>query len=65
MKFAKLVDARKAIWERLLASLKHDLDLGVLYDFDCEDEADEKLMEKAIDQVKASLQRRVRNGDIR
>lgn len=64
MKFAKLVDARKAIWERLLAALKDDFG-GRLYDFDCEDEADENLMKKAVEQIKASLQRRVRNGDIR
>ena len=64
MKFAKLADARKVIWERLLATLEHDLDIGAL-DGECEDAHDTLKMEQAADQVRASLKRRVRNGDIR
>lgn len=65
MNFAKLVDARRAVWTRLLKELEHDVDIGVLFDEDCEGEADVAKMEKAIEQIRATLQRRVRNGDIR
>lgn len=64
MKFEKVVDARRAIWTRLLAELEHTVDLGVLED-ECNGEHDIINMEKAIKQVRASLERRVRNGDIR
>jgi len=58
MKFCKVVDARRAIWERLLAELEHNVDLGVLED-ECDDDVDMRRMEKAVAQVRASLRRRV------
>jgi hypothetical protein len=59
MKFGKVVDARRAIWERLLSELEHTVDLGALED-ECEDEFDLRRMARAIEQVKVSLQRRLR-----
>lgn len=58
MKFGKVVDARRAIWERLLAELEHNVDLGVLED-ECEDEFDLRRMETAIKQVRASIRQRL------
>lgn len=59
MKFGKVVDARRVIWERLLAELEHTIDLGVLED-ECEDEFDIRRMEKAIEQVRAVLRVRIK-----
>jgi hypothetical protein len=61
MKFGKVADARRAIWERVLAEFDHTVDLGVLED-ECEDEFDLRRMETAIKQVRASILQRVRRA---
>ncbi len=58
MKFGRVVDARRAVWEVVLSELDHVLDLGVLED-ECEDEFDLRRMEAAIKQVRASIRQRI------